>query len=572
MNRPPTSNVQQALLFQRLRGRLLHNTWQTLLGQSAIRPLTILFCSAVVWAFAFGISLAGFQFLRDDVKLNPRLEIFGLLLDLLFFALGVLLLFSGGLILYGSLFSAAETAFLLSKPVRDDQVFAYKFQGAVAFSSWAFLLLGGPILIAYGIVCVAPWYYYLLLVLFFLGFVLLPGAVGALCCLLIVNYVPQRRKQVLILSVVILAALLGLWGYKLIDVAWPEKVDREMLTGLFNRFAISQNPLLPSHWVARGLRAAANDEPGKACSQLALVWSNGLFAYLLAALASSRLYRRGFNRLTTGGSLRRRYGGAWMDRLLGACLPFVRPSTRLLVIKDFRTFRRDPQQWAQILIFSLLMVLYFANVRRMWPGEIDWVHQNGISLLNLCAISLLLCTYTGRFVYPLLSLEGRKFWVLGLLPLRRDQLLWGKFAFATAGTLLIAELLVLLSDLLLEMPRDVILLHALTVAVLSAGLSGLSVGLGACMPNFRETDPSKIAVGFGGTLNLVASLLFLLVTLGLMAGPWHLQMAAVSSPDSATAHLWVWVALGVVAGLAVGTAAVVVPLLLGFHALRQMEF
>src|SRR5579884_1596538 len=157
MNTSPTSNVQQALLFQRLRWWLLHNTWQTLIGQSTIRPLMILFCSVIVWLFVFGISLAGFQFLRDVVKLNPRLEIFGLLLDLLFFALGILLLFSSGLILYGSLFSAAETAFLLSKPVRADQVFAYKFQSAVGFSSWAFLLLGGPILIAYGMVCVAPW-------------------------------------------------------------------------------------------------------------------------------------------------------------------------------------------------------------------------------------------------------------------------------------------------------------------------------------------------------------------------------------------------------------------------------
>ncbi len=571
MNTSPTSNVQQALLFQRLRWWLLHNTWQTLIGQSTIRPLMILFCSVIVWLFVFGISLAGFQFLRDVVKLNPRLEIFGLLLDLLFFALGILLLFSSGLILYGSLFSAAETAFLLSKPVRADQVFAYKFQSAVGFSSWAFLLLGGPILIAYGMVCVAPWYFYLLLVLFFLGFVLLPGALGAVCCLLLVNFVPQRRKQVLLLTALLLVALLALGVYQLFKEAQLDNWNRELFTSLVNRFAITQSPLLPSHWVAQGLRAAANEQPGNACYQLALVWSNGLFAYLLAALASTRLYRRGFNRLTTGGGLRRRYGGAWMDRLLGACLPFVHPSTRLLIIKDFRTFRRDPQQWAQIVIFSLLMVLYFANVRRMWPGEMDWAHQNGISLLNLCAISLLLCTYTGRFVYPLLSLEGRKFWILGLLPVRREQLLWGKFAFATTGTLIIAELLVLLSDLMLEMPRDAILLHALTVGVLSAGLSGLSVGLGACMPNFRETDPSKIAVGFGGTLNLVASLMFVLATLVLMAGPWHLQMAA-ATLDVPAAHLWLWVGLGVMAGLVVGTVAVVVPLMLGIQALRQMEF
>ena len=38
---------------------------------------------------------------------------------------------------------------------------------------------------------------------------------------------------------------------------------------------------------------------------------------------------------------------------------------------------------------------------------------------------------------------------------------------------------------------EAVLLHLLTVAVLAAGLSGLSVGLGACMPNFRETDPSQ---------------------------------------------------------------------------------
>src|SRR5204863_6019923 len=121
-------------------------------------------------------------------------------------------------------------------------------------------------------------------------------------------------------------------------------------------------------------------------------------------------------------------------------------------------------------------------------------------------------------------------WVLGLLPLQRERLLWGKFAFSTAGCVLIAEVLVLISDFMLGMPAVCVALHVLTVAVLAAGLSGLSVGLGACMPNFRETDPSKIAAGFGGTLNLVIGLLFLLVVLGLMAGPWH-AFRAVNTPD-----------------------------------------
>src|SRR5437660_428384 len=102
-----------------------------------------------------------------------------------------------------------------------------------------------------------------------------------------------------------------------------------------------------------------------------------------------------------------------------------------------------------------------------------------------------MCAYTARCICPMLSLEGRKFWILGLLPLRRDRLLWGKFAFSATWALLIAEFLVVFSDLMLQMPLLVTGLHALTVAVVAFGLSGLSVGLGASMPNFRESDPSK---------------------------------------------------------------------------------
>src|SRR5205085_11182237 len=113
------------------------------------------------------------------------------------------------------LFSSPESAFLLTAPVPDDHVFAYKFQGAVAFSSWAFVLLGSPVLIAYGLEVGdgAPWYFYASLPLFFFGFVLMPGALGAVLCLLIVNVMPRHRWQAFASVLFLLAAALGLWGY-----------------------------------------------------------------------------------------------------------------------------------------------------------------------------------------------------------------------------------------------------------------------------------------------------------------------------------------------------------------------
>ena len=45
----------------------------------------------------------------------------------------------------------------------------HKFQEAIVFSSWGFLLLGSPMLVAYGLQAGAPWYYFALLLPFMAG-------------------------------------------------------------------------------------------------------------------------------------------------------------------------------------------------------------------------------------------------------------------------------------------------------------------------------------------------------------------------------------------------------------------
>jgi ABC-2 type transport system permease protein len=409
--------------------------------------------------------------------------------------------------------------------------------------------------------------------MFFLGFVLLPGSVGALFCLLIVNYVPRRRKQVLVLAGLLITAAVVWFIVRMILVARGQFGTRDWVNQLLGEFSLFQGVLVPAHWMSRGLLATGRDEPLKVCYYLALVWSNGLFLYVIAAWTAHRLYRRGYNRVATGGSIRRRYGGSWLDGSLNALLPWLAPQTRILIIKDFRTFHRDPAQWAQILIFVGLASLYFTNIGRFQQQDISHTTQkNVISVLNLAATAFLLCAYTGRFIYPMLSLEGRKFWILGLLPLERDRLLLGKFAFSAIGSLFIAEFVVIFSNLMLNTGWLTMGLHILTVAVLALGLSGLSVGLGASMPNFKERDPSKLAVGFGGTLNLVAGLLYLIVVIGTMVVPWHVHVAL--RGDDLILKPWMtgWLVAGVAAGIALGVVAVVVPLRMGIRALRRMEF
>jgi ABC-2 type transport system permease protein len=190
---------------------------------------------------------------------------------------------------------------------------------------------------------------------------------------------------------------------------------------------------------------------------------------------------------------------------------------------------------------------------------------------------LILSTFTSRFIFPLLSLEGRNFWVLGLLPLKREAILWGKFAFASGISLVATEGLVILSDLMLRMHPLMIALHMGMVLVLCLGLSGISVGLGARLPNLRESDPSKIAAGFGGTLNLLVSLVFIFSIVTALAFPCHLYFAGPEAADLGTIAISEeafkrWMTVAVLSSLIIGAVGTIVPLRIGIRAFQRMEF
>jgi ABC-2 type transport system permease protein len=317
-------------------------------------------------------------------------------------------------------------------------------------------------------------------------------------------------------------------------------------------------------------------------------WSTGLFyfgvvaaysglAYLLAAVVARDLYRLGYGRVQGGRSSKRRRGWYEIDNAFHRLFFFLPKPIRLLILKDLRTFRRDPAQWSQFLIFFGLLAFYFINIRRLSYDVQQASWRNLISFLNLSVTALILSTFTSRFIFPLLSLEGRNFWVLGLLPLRRDSILWGKFAFSSGISLVATEILVVLSDLMLRMVPLMILLHMGMVALLCFGLSGISVGLGARLPNLKEEDPSKIAAGFGGTLNLLVSLVFIAAIVMSLAVPCHLYFFGQDNPEYSAYALserqfrfWLTIAIGT--SLVVGVVGTILPLRIGIKAFQKIEF
>ena len=569
-----TTDAQAARAFRALRWRLTANTLRGLVAGSRLRLLMIAACSAIFWAGLFVLFFEGFHFLGQFVKLyNYFVEY---LFGMFFLSLLIMLIASTGIIMYTGLFSPREAGYLLTTPAPADRIFAYKFLEAMAFSSWGFILLGSPMMVAYGITVGAPWPFYALFLGFLLAFVLIPGSLGGIGAILVANYLPRQRRTVVGLLVAGASAGLVALGVQ-VAKAPGEALSRDWLDGLLKRLEFSQHPLLPSRWLSAGLIGAAKGEWRDGAFYLAITVANAAMAYLLAAVVARELYRRGYGRVQGGRSARRRKGLYSVDAAFHRVFFFIARPIRLLILKDLRTFRRDPSQWSQFLIFFGLLAFYFVNIRRFGYDIESPYWRNLLSFLNLAVTALILSTFTSRFIFPMLSLEGRNFWVLGLFPLQRADILWGKFLFASGISLVATEGLIVLSDWMLNLSWTMIALHVGLVAILCLGLSGISVGLGAKMPNLKEDDPSKIAAGFGGTLNLLASLVFIGVIVGSLAFPCHVYFGANDQNGSGIVVVSVerfrgWLIAAMSLSLVVGVLGTVLPLRLGMRAFRRMEF
>ena len=491
------SEETEAHAFWRMRVWTVTASLKQVLEASRLRVSLLVFLSLFFWVGLFSLSYEGFHFLGTAIgHAATHAQTVQAVYNVFFVSLMVMLLISSAIILYSGLFCTPEASFLLTTPARPARIVLHKFQEAIFFSCWGFLLLGSPMLIAYGVEARSPWYYFVLILPFMLAFVYIPGALGAVTCLLIVRRMPRLRiHKTLLIMLAVVAGIFAGWivlrgtNNNILTPLWFQDV--------LGRLQFSEHRLLPSWWLSSGLLEAARNDASaldyhpwaESLLFLSLLISNAMLCHVLLVWVATRDYRSAFSGLIGSRPAHRPPGGAWLDTAIMEAVPWLSPQLRLLIVKDLRIFRRDPVQWTQFLIFFALLSLYFMNIRRFSydVNVVGWV--NMISFLNLAVVGLILSTFTTRFIFPMISLEGRRFWILGLLPIDRGAILWGKFLFAAVGSVIPCTLLILLSDFMLQVSWLVVFLHQITCVTLCLGLSGIAVGLGAMMPKLARDVP-----------------------------------------------------------------------------------
>jgi ABC-2 type transport system permease protein len=470
------------------------------------------------------------------------------LLGMVFLTFFSILLFSNVITALSTFFLSRELDRLVAAPIAAPLFFYARFADTIIESSWMVVIFAVPAFLAYGIAHHAGVLFYLATVVTLPPFLIIPAAVGVGLTALLVNVFPARRtRDILALMSVLAIAIL----YLFVRMLQPERLVNPEAFSSFVQFLAAMrtpaSPFLPSTWAAEILYPLLTGESGSVVFYLLLLLSTAAALSVLCEAAVGRLFLPGWSKAQEGRKARFTQQAVW-ERALRLLTAPLGEQTRLLAVKEVKTFFRDTSQWSQLILLLALVVVYVYNFSVLpLQGNplVTFYFKNVIAFLNLALAGFVTASVAVRFVFPSISLEGRSFWIAKTAPMPLNRLWWSKFWVGLVPLALLSQALVLATNYYLKVIPLMMWLASVTLLGMTFAIVALGLAVGAAYPKFDADNAAKVAAGVGGLLYMILCMSFIGAVVVLEAWPVYAMFMSRlrETPLSALAQIGVGVSL-----------------------------
>jgi ABC-2 type transport system permease protein len=497
-----------------------------------MRALMLGGIGALFWMFIFATLYRLLMFFRNTPEIGGLLA--GKLLGLVLVGFLSLLLLSNVITALSSFFLAKDLDILVGSPTDWLRLYGAKLLETLVNSSWMVVLMALPMFAAYGVVYEGGALFAVYAVALFLPFLIVPSVLGSAITLVLVNVFPARRTRDILSVIAVLTAGMIVLMFRLVQ---PERLARpegfRSLVDFVGVLRTPSSPFLPSEWLQKAvmgwLEVARTDWLG-----LALLWTTAGAFVVGGALLHRWLYYRGYSKAQESAQMRAEEGV--LGRLAVRMLAPFGSVRRELVLKELRLFFRDTTQWSQLILLGVLIVVYVFNIRLLpLTGEgITFLLRNIVPFLNLGLAGFVLASIAARFLFPGVSLEGRTLWLLRSSPILMRDLLWAKFWVGTLPLLILALIIVAVTNVLLQVTPFMFAVSIATITMMTFALSGLAIGFGTFFPQYETENAAQIPTSFGGLLYMMSSIALIGGIIVLEARPVYSYLLAQTQrgPDS----------------------------------------
>jgi ABC-2 type transport system permease protein len=486
-----------------LKLRILKNFILSSIHREKFKVTFILIILTSLLVIAYFIFYKGLQIL-DNLPLGEVIT--KNILSLLFLVIFIMLLFSNLIISFSTLYSQRELSLLKVLPIPILKIFFYLLGDTLFLSSWAFVILSLPLILAYGRFYSANSLTYIFILLGLIFFLTISCSLACLVILGLASIFELKKRHILGLIVIFSIIILLIFSLKFKDILRVETSGLFVFLFKFlKRIDFSQATYLPSYWFTK-LMIASSKNQKSILFYFSFVLINAIFLLFILSEVAKRWYTRGVFKLIESKSV---FQAKEAYRTLKKFI------INYLIAKDLIIFLRTPSFWVQTILFFGLLAIYIFNLKN-YPQFLPFDYQRQtVVILNLLACGLISSTLSLRFLYPLFSQELTKLWICKLNTLLK-RLIYEKLILGILLLLPLSLILMWITNIFLDMEFRIILYTLLVVSCLSLGLVFLGICLGVIYPN-PWADPAKMPASFGGVLTSVSSLLYVFITVVLFS-------------------------------------------------------
>lgn len=451
-------------------------------------------------AISFAIFLftkAGFGFLIREEEAVGVLSFYTLALA--FILLTGTFLVSNLLYFSQVIYKGQKNLFLTSLPISSQVLFHARFILTTIPSAWPVLVLGIPVLLAFGIASGVGFGFYLVFTTALFSLVLLFSILSSIIIMAAGKFLGRFTFKVTVITLLFVIPTVSFTFAKLLV---PRNLSELFAQAdLPTRFeALDKlptfSPFLPSTWYIKAIKGWIFGQSWEILVNLVLLWSVPLILFVVLNLLVKKLYLEG---------LQKSFEGSFIAGALGQTIRRERASTfepNLLTAifkKELLMFWRDRGQLAYIGFLIFLTLIYFLALGRVPTFEnLSTTLTATLVIANLTFIGYILAVIAIRFVFPTMSLEGKSAWVIWSLPIKLTTLLWAKLLFFIPMMILTAGILVNISTVILGFDFETYI-ATLIFSVLVGILSGsIALTFGAIWPDFSQKNADSASTSLPG--------------------------------------------------------------------------
>jgi len=303
---------------------------------------------------------------------------------------------------------------------------------------------------------------------------------------------------------------------------------------------------------------------------VALSISCAVFLVFLSILIARAVYFKGFSKSQASTGLLFHRKSDKLDRLFS----FLSGPAKPFVVKEIKTFLRDQSQWSQIFLIGALIVIYTYNfsVLPIEQSPIKTVYlQNLLSFLNVALAAFVLISITARFAFSSISIEGSSFWIVRSAPIPIGTFLWIKFFIYLFPLLILSEILIVVTNLLLNVTPFMMYLSITTLFFLTPGVVSLGIGLGAAYPDFNSENPAHTVTGFGGLIFMIMSAAYIGAVIVIEAGPVYTIFMSGVRNEALSYFQLLWIIGSFFTAFTISVLAIILPMRFGEKRLRSFS-